>query len=426
MLCVTGQGVSSMRPFQVVVYGATGFCGQLVCEYLAKNYASTGLRWALAGRSEPKLISLKRSLGPGGGDTPHLVADAADTPALEALARVADVVVAAAGPYGEVGSGLVAACAATGTHLVDLAGESVWIKEMIEKHHDTAAASGAKIVHSCGFDSIPADLGTMLAHMHLCDMHNTKTKALSYYFGKFGLGGFSGGTMASALRLGEACWNDSSYAEMCSDPYLLWPSDVPLPVPPRIPRNGGGFGYDHREGTSQWLAPWPFAVHDAKVVARSAALLGYGDAYYREVCRFRGQLTGLLPALLTTAAVAFSNALFYLPLTRALLQQVAPASGEGPPASIRENSFFEIYVEGHGANGVHVLATVGSDKGDAGYQETCKMLAESALALVLNTTALPQRAGILTPASALGMVLVERLRAAGMVLSVETLRVPSG
>ncbi|KAG5190848.1 Saccharopine dehydrogenase-domain-containing protein [Tribonema minus] len=357
-----------MRPFQVVVYGATGFCGQLVCEYLAKNYATTGLRWALAGRSEPKLISLKRSLGPGGGDTPHLVADAADTPALEALARVADVVVAAAGPYGEVGSGLVAACAATGTHLVDLAGESVWMKEMIEKHHDTASVSGAKIVHSCGFDSIPADLGTMLAHMRLRDVHNTKTKALSYYFGKFGLGGFSGMLERQQLR-----------------------GDVLRPL--------------------------------SAVAQRRAAPSATKNT---QVCRFRGQLAGLLPALLTTAAVAFSNALFYLPPTRALLQQVAPASGEGPPASIRENSFFEIYVEGHGANGAHVLATVGSDKGDAGYQETCKMLAESALALALNTTALPQRTGILTPASALGMVLVERLRAAGMVLSVETVSLPSG
>jgi short subunit dehydrogenase-like uncharacterized protein len=408
---------SEQKQYNVVVWGATGFTGKIVAEYFNKNYPQNenqSLTWALAGRSEKKLRSTMEELKIS---SPYLVADSFDASSLKNMTSKAEVIISTVGPYSKYGTLLVEQCAQSGTHYVDLTGESPWVKEMIDKYHSIAVETGSKIIHSCGFDSIPADLGVFMLSDYLKVTHRTKPVEITYYPEKFGKSSVSGGTVASGIAIAEYCWKKGiSVWRIMSDPYLLVPDGCRPDYP--NPRNGGGFGYD--SNIPGWTAPFIFAAHDTKVVHRSNAILSYGRLKYREVIPYKGRIFGLLPALLSSVMVCITMLLVYIPLTREVLKAFLPKPGEGPSREIRESSYFWVNLIGKGENGVIVHGRVGSDKGDAGYQETSKMLAESAITLALEKESLPKEGGILTPASALGELFIERLREKGMTFTVDT------
>ncbi|KAG5190508.1 hypothetical protein JKP88DRAFT_298840 [Tribonema minus] len=413
------------RPHHILVWGATGFTGRLIVEYLHANYpldadggsaAQPPLRWALAGRNEERLRAVKRDLGLPPG-LPHLIADSHDEASLEAMSGQADVVITTVGPYLKYGTILVEACARAGTHLCDLTGESLWVEEIIEKFDKVAQSTGAKIVPSCGFDSIPADMGTFMIADHLKRVHNTETVEVTYHPGKFSSGAPSGGTVASLMGIVEAAWEGGAKVRnQLNDPYLLVPSDQRPTY--SNPSTGGGFGYD--AAARGWTAPFVFAGHDSKIVHRSNALLHYGPLRYRECMLFGGRVLGLVPALCVAAALNVAAALLFLPPTRALLRRALPKAGDGPTQEQRDSGFFWVNLEGKGADGTRVAGVVGSDHGDCGYKETAKMLSECAVTLALDGARLPARGGVLTTASAMGAPLLERLRARGMTFTVET------
>jgi short subunit dehydrogenase-like uncharacterized protein len=362
----------------IVVFGATGFVGRLVAEYLVAH-APEGVTIGLAGRSKDKLERL-------GLDCPLIVADAG-TP--DAVAESARVVATTVGPYRKHGLGLVGACIAHGTHYCDLTGEVLFVHETI-KRHEQAQAAGVKIVHSTGFDSIPSDLGTFLLHDAAGELEATTliTKALR--------GGFSGGTLASLKGQLDEMKTDKAARKVIADPHALGGAGDEQDL--RIVKHDPEFG---------WIGPFVMASYNTRIVRRSAALLGYGpDFRYREVSGYGNPAV----AVGTTAVLgALAGGLTFGP-TRAVLDRVLPGPGDGPSERSRERGYFRIEVHGAGHK-----ATVAA-KGDPGYNATARMMGETALALA--SEELPERYGVLTPASALGMPLVERLRAAGMTLSV--------
>jgi short subunit dehydrogenase-like uncharacterized protein len=406
------------RRFQLVLWGATGFTGRLVAAYLAEH-AGPELRWALAGRSLEKLEAVRAELGaswPRARALPLLVAESNDRASLDALAREADVVCSTVGPFARYGSELVAACAALGTSYCDITGEAHFIRGTIDRHHEEARASGARIVHCCGFDSIPSDLGVLMLHDHARRAHGGRIDEASFVVKKM-RGGFSGGTLASMLAIVDAAKRDPKVRRVLVDPYALAPEG----------ERSGPEGRDRLlpsfDAEAQgFTAPFLMGPINTRVVRRTNAILGYpyGRGFrYRESMLFPKSPLGLLGATATSLGIgAFVPVAAFGP-TRRLLDERLLAPGEGPSQEARERGFFDIAIHARGRTGDdRPMKLVGRVVGhaDPGYGETAKMLGESALCLALDT--LSTRGGVLTPASAMGMRLVERLREAGMTFEI--------
>ena len=394
------------REFDVVLYGATGFVGKLTAEHLAAVLPD-GVRIALAGRSAAKLESLRASLA---RDWPVVVADANDAAALASLARRARVVATTVGPYLTYGLPLVEACAEAGTHYADLTGEVLFMRRTAEKLHDVAAASGARIVHACGFDSIPSDLGVLLLRELAGDDALTDTTLAVTEL----RGGLSGGTFASMKHTLAEVARDREAARILADPYALSPARELEPD-----RSKPGWapekdlrGVVHDADLDAWLAPFVMAPSNTRVVRRSNALLDwtYGREFrYREVMAFRGPTAPLAAAGLTAGLAGFVGLMSMSP-TRSLLDRFLPEPGEGPSEKTRQNGRFRIEVTSRTASGRRLRSVVAA-KGDPGYAATAVMLGQSALALALDGERLPERAGVLTPATGIGLPLADRLRA---------------
>jgi len=394
------------REFDVVLYGATGFVGKLTAEHLAAVLPD-GVRIALAGRSAAKLESLRASLA---RDWPVVVADANDAAALASLARLARVVATTVGPYLTYGLPLVEACAEAGTHYADLTGEVLFMRRTAEKLHDVAAASGARIVHACGFDSIPSDLGVLLLRELAGDDSLTDTTLAVTEL----RGGLSGGTFASMKHTLAEVARDREAARILADPYALSPARELEPD-----RSKPGWapekdlrGVVHDADLDAWLAPFVMAPSNTRVVRRSNALLDwtYGREFrYREVMAFRGTTAPLAAAGLTAGLAGFVGLMSMSP-TRSLLDRFLPEPGEGPSEKTRQNGRFRIEVTSRTASGRRLRSVVAA-KGDPGYAATAVMLGQSALALALDGDRLPERAGVLTPATGIGLPLADRLRA---------------
>ncbi len=416
------------RDFDLIVFGATGFTGQLVAEYLARNRPE-GLRWALAGRSLEKLAQVRSALVAAVGvehglpGLPLLLADSHDEQALARLAGCTRVICTTVGPYLRHGKKLVAACAAAGTHYCDLTGEVPFIRWAIDEHDARARASGARIVPTCGFDSLPSDLGVFLLNDHL-QSRGSRLRTATLSIEKV-RGGFSGGTIASMLDLMDGAKADRELARLLRDPYAL--------LPDRNQNRGSdrdqlGVRWDDELG--RWTAPFVMAAVNTRVVRRTNALLGfpYGkDFHYSEVMSFpRGPLGLATAAGLTAGFLAFLG-LASNQVTRGLLAKRLPAPGEGPSPEARARGCFFGRVVGKGvpdASGVSPTAQVQIEfHGDPGYSETAKMLAESALCLCQDD--LPPASGVLTPAACMGKELVARLRAREQRWSVSDAAVPA-
>ncbi len=398
----------SERPLDLAIYGATGFVGRLLAAYLAEH-APAGTRIALAGRSEERLLEVRAALPAAAHDWPVVEADSTDPGSLAALAGQTRVLATTVGPYARYGLPVVEACAAAGTHYADLTGEVLFVREAIDRVDAVAAASGARIVHACGYDSIPSDLSALLlAERARADgaggLRDVRLVATLK-------GGFSGGTVASMRTQLEEMVQDPALRRVVLDPYALSPDRDAEPATRQPPDAGP----PARTADGRWTAPFVMAPFNTRIVRRSNALQGwaYGRSMsYGEVMSCgRGPL-GAATAAGVTAGLAATLAAMSLPPTRALLDRLLPAPGTGPSESVQRSGWFRMVVDARTEDGRRYRATA-AGPGDPGYAATAVMLGETVLALALDGDRLPPRAGSLTPATALGGVLVERLRAAG-------------
>ncbi|HIG61416.1 MAG TPA: saccharopine dehydrogenase [Gammaproteobacteria bacterium] len=398
----------SDRDFDVIVWGATGFTGRLVAEYLALTYGvGRELRWAIAGRSADKLASIASMARESQAEElPQLLADINDPDSIDQLVQKTRVICTTVGPYALYGSVMVEACVKHGTHCCDLTGETPWMRKMIDQYQTAAEASGAKIVHTCGFDSIPSDIGVYFLQQCMREKYSVQAAEIKYRVVS-SAGGVSGGTVASMMNMMDEAKTDKSIFETLQDPYALNPLNQP-----RGPDGNDQMGtvYDH--DFRQWTGPFMMAGINTRVVRRSNALLNY--SYGREFRYSEAILTGSGPggyirALLVALGTGLMGLLAALGPTRALLKKMLPAPGEGPSEQARNTGHFNIELLGKHAldESKNIRIRVTGDK-DPGYGATSKMLAESAVCLAMDS--LTEGGGFLTPASAMGDQLVKRLQ----------------
>ena len=391
------------RRFDLVVFGATSFVGQILCRHLVARHGTDGaLRWAIAGRSRAKLDDVALATG---ADVERIVADAGDAAALADLAASTRVVVSTVGPYALYGSPLVAAVAAAGTDYCDLTGEPQWTRKMIDAHSDEAEASGARIIHACGFDSIPSDLGVWFTQQRAIESLGEPCIRIDMGVEDF-KGAVSGGTTASMMNLVAEAAADPALRKALADPYLLAPPDLRTgPDQPEVTR-------PERDSSGRWLAPFVMAAVNTRVVQRTHALLGrpWGPSFtYREA-----MVMGTGPVGAAKAGAVAGGALAMMGLSavgpvRSLLGRVLPKPGEGPSPEAQERGYFDIAFTGTTAGGATITTRVTGDR-DPGYGSTAKMLGETAVAFLdLDRAEVP--GGFWTTASAFGDRLVERLEA---------------
>jgi short subunit dehydrogenase-like uncharacterized protein len=396
------------RMHDITVYGATGFVGRLLAAYLA-GAAPAGLRIALAGRSRSRLEQVRGELPAAARGWPLVEADSTDAASLAALAASTRVLATTVGPYARHGLPVVEACARAGTHYADLTGEVLFVRRAIDATDAVARDTGARVVHACGYDSIPSDLcALLLAERARADgaggLHDVQLVATAR-------GGFSGGTVDSVRVQFEELRRDAAARRLAGDPFTLSP-DRDAEPDTRQPRDAGP---PSRTPDGRWTAPFVMAPFNTRVVRRSNALQdwAYGrELRYGEVMGCGRGIPGAAAATAVTAALAGFAAAMSLPPTRSLLDRVLPEPGTGPGEQTRARGWFRMEVDATTGSGRRYRATA-AGQGDPGYAATAVMLGETVLGLALDGDRLPDRAGSLTPATALGDVLVERLRAAG-------------
>ncbi len=399
--------MSKQQNFDIIVWGATGFTGQLVAEYLLKQYgAGKAIKWAMAGRSQEKLQQIQAQLGEQAADIPLLVADSKDRQSLDALVSQTRVLLTTVGPYALYGSELVAACIAAGTDYCDLTGEVPWMRAMLDQYSAAASSSEARIVHCCGFDSIPSDMGVWYLQQTAMQKFDQPLQRVKLRV-KAAKGGLSGGTYASMMHIGEQAKKDPAVASILKNPYSICPPEGRKG--PRQPYVGGPhFDQDFKA----WTAPFVMAAINTRIVNRSNALMGYpysNEFIYDEATLMGKGGAGRLRAITTSLGMgAFLLGAAFAP-TKALLKKfVLPAPGEGPNQQERESGFFKLLLWGKTADGQELRGSVSGDR-DPGYGSTCKMISEAAVAL----SQLPKSekpGGFWTPSSALGDVLLDRLQ----------------
>lgn len=390
------------KEFDITVYGATGFTGRLVAEYLARTYpASSGIRWAMAGRSAEKLAEVRDEIG-APADTPLLVADAGDRSSLEALASQSKVILTTVGPYQLYGNALLAVCAESGTDYVDLCGEPAWMSQKIEQLGDVAKASGARIVFSCGFDSIPFEMGVFFLHQHAMKTLGKPCSSVSGRVLKM-QGTFSGGTVASFKASMAAAMKTPALIDIMRNPFALAEGFQG----PKQPSSSKPREDDAMPG--MWVAPFFMAPINTKNVHRSNYLQNhaYGEDFmYNEMVVAGPGEKGEVIA----GKIAASGG--------GMTRDDAPKPGEGPSKDEREAGHYEILFIGQTKDGEVVQAGVQGDR-DPGYGSTSKMIAEAAMCLIKDRADTP--GGIWTPAPAMGEALVERLQAnAGLTFEVRS------
>ena len=381
--------MKSSKVLDIVVYGATGFTGQLVAEYLASHYkGDKQLRWAMAGRSLAKLASVRDAIG-APADTPLIVADAGDPASLNAMIDQTKSVISTVGPYQLYGSELVAACAATCTDYLDLCGEPVWMRQMIEAHEATAKASGARIVFSCGFDSVPFELGALFVQEEARRVFGAPASRVKGRVRDM-RGTLSGGTAASGRATFEAVARDLSLVAILNDPFALTPGFNGAKQP-----KGNRPVYE--EDLQSWTAPFMMALINTRNVHRSNMLMGF--PYGREFVYDEMVLTG-------PGEKGEANAKRVMAANSEKTGPNAPKPGEGPSKEERENGRYDLLYIAIAPDGRQVRTSVKGDR-DPGYGSTSKMIAECAICLLRDTPDVP--AGIWTPGAAMGHRLIKRL-----------------
>jgi short subunit dehydrogenase-like uncharacterized protein len=392
--------MNSSSKFDIVVYGATGFTGQLVAEYLAAQYRNdTKLKWAMAGRSLDKLAKVRDAIG-APADAPLIVADSSDPVSLKAMIDQTKSVVTTVGPYLLYGNELLAACAASGTDYFDLCGEVPWMRRMIDAHQATAERSGARIVFSCGYDSLPFELGVYSCQQAAKTVFGAPVARVKGRVRAM-KGTFSGGTAASGKAIFEAAAKDPSLLGLVRDPFALTPGSGGPKQPP-----GNRVLFD--EDLQTWLTPFFMANINTRNVHRSNMLLGF--PYGRDFVYDEMQIAG-------PGEEGEARAKRIMAANNNLAGQAVPKPGEGPSKEERETGYYDLLFVGVAPDGRQVHASVKGDR-DPGYGSTSKMISECAICLLRDTPDVP--AGFWTPGAAMREALIKRLvDNAGLTFEVE-------
>jgi saccharopine dehydrogenase (NAD+, L-glutamate forming) len=400
---------SEKRAYAVVLYGATSFVGQITAHYLAeflsanKDKNGTEITWAIAGRDQEKLNELQSRLA---SKVDIIIANSDDAASLDAMTEQTQVIISTVGPYLKYGEPLIKSCVDNGTDYVDLTGEAIFIKDMMDKYQEAAKQSGARIVNSCGFDSIPSDLGVYFTQKQAeakfdsaCDVIHMRVKAAK--------GGLSGGTIASIVTIFEEVGQDKSRRKQVANPYLL---NDDKDAPNMRQSNVSKPEYDSEH--QRWLAPFVMASINTRIVHRSNQLLGYEygrDFKYDEAMWMKDGIKGKLTSYaLSAGLLGFATAMMITPSRELLSKHVLPKSGSGPSKEEQENGYFDIRLFGQTANQDSIATKVTGDK-DPGYGSTSRMLSQAALCLAQDISKEEVSGGFWTPASAMGDKLIERL-----------------
>lgn len=399
----------STKQFDIVVFGATSFVGQILTKYLLNNFNNEGqeqLNWALAGRSESKLNTLKQECGIEASKLPVIIADAADQSALEAMCKQTNVVVSTVGPYALYGEPLVKACVETGTDYCDLTGEVQWIRRMITKYEAQAKETGARIVHCCGFDSIPSDMGVYFLQQQAkqqlgehCNTIKMRVKAAK--------GGASGGTVASMVNITKEAAANPALRKELANPYSICPENHSFTA-----RQHNVSTTEFDQDLNAWAAPFVMAGINTRVVHRSNALSdnAYGkDFKYDEAMLTGPGFKGRLKANVVVAGLAgFLIGAAIKPSRWALERFVLPKPGEGPSPKEQLSGYYDLRFVGSTSKGQKITTKV-TGQGDPGYGSTSKMLGQAAAFLALDLKKEDKPGGFWTPATAFDDRFIRRL-----------------
>ncbi|MFB1296949.1 trans-acting enoyl reductase family protein [Mycobacterium sp. pW049] len=412
------------REHDIVLYGATGFVGKLTAQYLAS--AGAGARIALAGRSTDRLLAVRESLGDAAKDWPLIVADASEPSTINAMAASTRVVITTVGPYLRYGLPLVAACAAAGTDYADLTGETLFVRKAIDLYHKQAVDTGARIVHACGFDSIPSDL-TVFALYRQAERDGTGQLGDTNFVVRTFAGGASGGTIASMVEFAREASGDPDGRQLVNDPYTLSPDRSAEPELGAQPDARWRRGRDIApELNGYWVGAFPMAIPNSRIVRRSNALLEYAYGrrfeYAEQMSLGRSVGAPVIAAMATAGNVATMElgTRYINRVPRAALEKVLPKPGTGPNAQTRERGHYTVETYTTTTSGARYVARM-SQQGDPGYKATSVLLGESGLALALDRDKLSDLRGILTPAAAIGDALLARFPASQVSLDVSRL-----
>jgi short subunit dehydrogenase-like uncharacterized protein len=411
------------REFDIVLYGATGFVGKLTAQYLAQ--AGDTARIALAGRSVDRLRAVRDALPEAAREWPLIAADASSPETLDALAERTRVVITTVGPYTKYGLPMVAACAKAGTDYADLTGETMFIRESIDLYHKQAADTGARIVHSCGFDSIPSDLTVYALYKRACADGTGQLGDTTFVMREM-VGGVSGGTIASMMEVLSEASADPAVRREMTDPYTLTTDRGAEPELGHQSDTPWRRGRDIApELNGIWVGAFVMGATNSRIVRRSNALLdwAYGRALrYSETMSMGSSVVAPIAAAMGTAgnaAVVGLGSRYFNKLPRRLLERIAPKPGTGPSERVRDNGHYRVETYTTTSTGARYRATI-AQRGDFGYKATAVLLGECGLALAFDRDELSELTGVLTPAAALGDALLIRLPAAGVTL--ETVR----
>ena len=405
----TNKDNNDSRSYAIVLYGATSFVGQITAHYLthflshSKAKDGSNVAWAIAGRDEDKLKKLQSKLE---SKVDLIIANSDEDASLDKMTKQAQVVISTVGPYLKFGEPLIKSCAKNGTDYVDLTGEAIFIKDMMDKYQETAKKSGARIVNSCGFDSIPSDLGVYFTQQQAKEQFNKNCNVIHMRV-KAAKGGLSGGTIASMATIFEEVNKDKSRRKQVANPYLL---NDDTDVPSVRQDNVSKPEYDSKH--KRWLAPFVMASINTRIVHRSNQLSDYAygrDFKYDEAMWMKDGVKGQLASYgMSAGLVGFATAMIFKPSRELLSKHVLPKSGSGPSKSEQENGYFDIRFFGSTANKDYISTKVTGDK-DPGYGSTSGMLAQAALCLVQDINKDDVAGGFWTPSTAMGDKLLTRL-----------------
>ena len=406
----------------LIVFGATGFTGKLVVEYLIKNYGTKNQKftWAIAGRDKAKLEELKQSfigIDPHSVNIETYVADSFNSQSLDVLTSSCRIIISTVGPYLKYGLPLVESCVKNHTNYCDLTGEVPFIRESIDLFHEKALNNKCRIIHSCGFDSIPSDLGVLLLQKNSLEKFNKVCEKVNLYVRSI-KGGISGGTISSMINIKKYIHSHPDKRNVLKSPYSLNPIDkinnnTRQPVLKSV-RWDNSF--------NKWTSPFLMSGVNTRVVQRTNAIaeFSYGENFrYNELSSFDKGISGFLKActmLMTLAFLQFSmgsNTLLWM-----LKKTIFPKPGEGPSKGKMRRGFFKLRIIGF-INEMQKNSVIVLGDSDPGYSATAKMLTESAISILLNEDKIPKKYGVLTPASGIGLTLAKRLEKKGILFKVE-------
>ncbi len=401
--------MTKQSDYDIVLWGATGATGRRVAHHLATRIGASGLKWAIGGRNREKLEAVRDALPGAGRSVELLVGDSHDRDFMRDMTAKTRVVASTVGPFALYGSELVEACAQNGTHYCDLSGETQWMRTMIDVHQDAARASGARIIHACGHDSIPSDLGVQFLQEAAAAGHGAPCRRVSTRITQM-RGGFSGGTAATFLNAMRIREKDPEFDALSADPYALCPADER--DGPEQPDRMMPVSVTWDKDMEAWTNPYFMAPMNAKVVRRSNVLMDYPygrDFRYAETAMTTGGVRGWWAAMRSALFGRSFLIAMAIPATqRLLVRRVLPKSGEGPSAEVREKGFYELILVGELPDGTILKARV-TGQGDPGVESTSRLLTEAALCLAEDEAQIDVGGGFWTPAAALGPLLRERV-----------------